>query len=138
MRVFVRFSQSEIRIHSAVQNPDYVVCLDQNLSMSRFITDGATKKTQFILNVYNTKKLNNPTILELESPIYLVNANQVVMKYLPKPITNIAMLGALCKYLPDLPFKQLSEKVYNILIRKGEKVADDNVKMLKEAYDAIK
>lgn len=136
MQVFLRFSLAPIRVHSAIEQPDFVVSLDQGLSQSKKIIAGATKKTVFILNL-SPKQSVHYLLKRLESPIYAVDANKIVLKYLQKPITNIAMLGALDKYLFETPEKRLQAEVYKTFKKKGEEIAQLNVKILDEAHDQI-
>jgi pyruvate ferredoxin oxidoreductase gamma subunit len=88
---FTKIDLDKIRDRSEVTKCDYIVVLDETLFQESFLND-LKPNGRIILN-----SGNKSTYAESES-IKLVDATEIALEVLGKPITNTAMLGALVGY----------------------------------------
>jgi len=100
---FVRADRNEILERGYIFNPDCIVVLDDTLNpgaVSSGLTDG------FVL--INTTK--NADEWFPGKKVVKVNATQIALDVLGKPIVNTAMAGALAKLL-DIEFEKLEKAI---------------------------
>jgi 2-oxoacid:acceptor oxidoreductase gamma subunit (pyruvate/2-ketoisovalerate family) len=93
---FTRICDIPIQIHSAVYEPDVVVVLDPTL-LGNSVADGVQPHTKIIVN-YSDEITEIRDKLDLSiGEVWTVDATDLAMKTLGRPITNTAMLGAFVK-----------------------------------------
>ncbi len=112
VKAFTRISDSKIRIHSGVVNPDIVVVLDPTLIESQNVLGGLVENGRLVVNTEKT-----PSELRSElSPsgkcfIHTVNATGIALETLGRPVMNVPMLGALVKASGIVDVEVLKEKI---------------------------
>ena len=87
---FTRISDDIIYDHSEVEECDYVIVLDDtlyNLSIIKGLKENGTL-------IINTSK-NAADFNDVKSKVITINATDMALKILKRPITNVPMLGAL-------------------------------------------
>jgi len=97
---FTRISDTEIRIHCYIYEPDVLVVLDPTLIGAVPITDGLKPGGKIIINTQ--RHVNEFSFPDTDNPhIYTVDCSSIAMKYQlgteAAPIVNTAILGAVAK-----------------------------------------
>jgi 2-oxoisovalerate/pyruvate ferredoxin oxidoreductase gamma subunit len=133
---FARLSQNPdmIQTNEQVYTPQYVAVLDDTLLRDVCVTSGTAAGAWIILNTNKSfdeiNELLGPNNLNLAK----VDATDLAMKVLGRPITNTAILGALVKVSNLFTLDQL-----NIAIKDQFRgaVADKNIELVKQVYDMV-
>ena len=135
VKSFARVSNEKITTHEPIENPDFVVILDDSLVDLPEIVEGVSPKTVFIINsgkgAESFKKLSR-------GKIYAIDAAKISMETIGKTVVNTVMLGALAGVMEENIFNELKEEVYSTLKSKDEKIANQNVKAMEIAFKEIK
>lgn len=139
VKSYVRISDSEILIHSGITNPDYVVVLDDTLIDAEKLDSGLKKGGAIIINSAKTpekikEKIKNPDI-----KYFVVDANDISIKYFGKAYPNAPMLAALAAATNIISLDDLINSFKNYF---GKKLSDEmlqkNVDVMKEAAKEVK
>ncbi len=136
IRSFVRISDAPIRVRSSVREPDIVVVLDDTLLETQNVTEGMDDSDVLIVNTEKTsdeirEQLANPNV-----DVFVVNATQVAMDTIGRPIPNTPMLGAMLKAVELVPLQALKNAVDKRLGEKLSKSAiESNYAALDRAYE---
>ena len=93
---FTRISDEPIRLHSSVYEPDVVVVLDPTL-LGPSVVEGIKKDTKLIVNTSQTPADVKEKLGVERNETWVVDATDLAMKLLGRPITNTAMLGAVIR-----------------------------------------
>jgi len=138
-----RLSPKPIRIHSGIENPDIVVVLDPTLIGKVDVTSGLKENGKILINT--TKKpqeIRKELGLKNSIKVYTIDAYDISLRTLGKPIPNTPMLGALIKATGILNFEHMlesvREKLTSKLGRKGGDIVDKNIEAIKIAYNELK
>jgi pyruvate ferredoxin oxidoreductase gamma subunit len=135
VKSFARISDEKITTHEPIENPDFVIILDDSLVDLPEIVEGFSPKTIFIINSAkgseNFKNLPKPRT-------YAIDASKISMETIGKAVVNTVMLGALAGIMDENIFNELKEEVYNTLKSKDEKIAMQNVKAMEIAFNEMK
>lgn len=138
MRSFVRISDEPIRLRSSVHSPDVVVVLDDTLLATQNVTEGMADDGILIVNTDQTPdeiraQLENPNVT-----VYVVDATQVAMETIGRPIPNTPMLGAMVRAADLVPLESLKRAVD---VRLGGKLSqaaiESNYAALDRAYEEV-
>ena len=128
---FARISDEFILTREQIYTPDFIIIQDPSLFLSINPFLGAKKTTKVIIN---TKKkasdYNIPSFLQ----VYFLDASEIAVKYLGKPLINTSMLGAFAA-VSKLIEKESLKKA--ILERWEGEVGEKNVSAMEEAYEKI-
>ncbi len=138
MKSYVRISDEPIRVRSSVKSPDIVVVLDDTLLGTENVTEGMDDEDVLIVNTDQTpdeirEQLENPSV-----DLYVVDATQVAMDTIGRPIPNTPMLGAMVKAVDIVSVDSLKDAVD---ARLGEKLSqaaiESNYAALDRAYEEV-
>lgn len=93
---FVRLDDKKIRPKNQVYHPDCAIVLDPSLLISSPVFDGLNENSFFILN---TRAENIEGLVKNENvrSVAYLDATDMAIKLLGRPITNTIMLGAFIK-----------------------------------------
>lgn len=135
-----RISNSPIRLHSNIYEPDYVVVVDDSLLESVPVTDGLKETGAIIINT--TK---NPDELRLllngyKGKIYTIDARKVSEEALGKYFPNTPMLAAIVKVsniMTEQEFLDDMEESFKHKFAKKPEVIEGNIKALEIALKEI-
>ncbi len=133
---FARLSQNAdmIQTNEQVYVPQYVCVLDDTLLRDVCVTSGTGPGAWVILNTNlsfdDINKKLGPNKLNLAK----VDATNLAMKVLGRPITNTAILGALAKVSGLFTLDQLNEAIKDQF--RGA-VAQKNIDLVKEVYAKV-
>ncbi|AOL16390.1 pyruvate synthase [Sulfolobus sp. A20] len=132
IEAYCRISDSPIRVTSPVEEPDYLVVIDNSLlKLSKTIFRGLKKDSKLLVN--------SPKDVNLSWKTYTVNATRIAIDLgLVKsgwPMVNVIMLGPLVKIL-GMPKLESLEKA--IREEFDGKVAELNIKAVRIAYEQLR
>jgi len=138
VRGFTRISDEQIRIHSAIQNPNVVIVLDQTLLDTIDVAEGTSIDSVLIFNTTMSlsdirKKLNLN-----DRKVFVLNANQIAQEEIGRPIPNTVMLGALVKATGLMQMDTLIHGLTKKFMHKFSKqVIDKNIRAVQRAYEEV-
>jgi pyruvate ferredoxin oxidoreductase gamma subunit len=126
---FARISDKPIRTREKVYTPDIVMVLDPSILKIVDVTAGIKKDGMVILNTHKDEKEVRKTF-GIKGKLFLVDATNIAMKHLGRPITNTTMLGALIKASGVINIKSMKAPV----TERFGRIAEKNLKAMDEAY----
>lgn len=135
-----RISENEIRIHSNIYEPDYVVVVDDSLLETVDVTKGLKKDGAILINTNKdimeiSKKLNG-----YKGKIFTIDASKISRECLRANYPNTAMLAAITKITnimtKDELLKDMKESFKHKFARKPE-VIEPNMVAITRGYDEV-
>jgi 2-oxoacid:acceptor oxidoreductase gamma subunit (pyruvate/2-ketoisovalerate family) len=131
---FTRVDDSFIELRNYIENPDYVVVLDQTLIEKVDVTSGLKSNGLILIN--SDKKPEHFKKF-LKFKIATVDATKIAIKYnlgtKTFPIVNTSILGAFAKATKIVNIKSIKESIKEEMPYKKE----ENIKALQEAYEKV-
>jgi pyruvate ferredoxin oxidoreductase gamma subunit len=138
LKGFTRVSNQPIIIHSSIEEPHVVVVLDQTLLNSVNIVEGVPSDGFIIVNTHLKPKEIREKLKISDRKIYAVNATQIALDTIGKPIPNTVMLGALIKVTGIFDIHGMEKNITKKFnLKFGEKIATGNVKAIKKAFEEV-
>lgn len=135
-----RISDSEIRVHSNIYDPDYVAVVDDTLLHSVDVTNGLKEDGAILVNTTLSKEEIIPLLNGYKGKVYILNAHDICMKTLGKYFPNTPMLAAMVKISgiieKDVFLKEMETSLQHKFARKPE-VLDGNMKALQMAFEEV-
>ncbi|HBC76141.1 MAG: pyruvate ferredoxin oxidoreductase [Candidatus Wallbacteria bacterium GWC2_49_35] len=132
VKAFLRIAEKEIRVHSQIYTPDYVIVQDPTLLATVPVLQGLKPDGVVIVN---TKKTPEELNLDTKCKVITFDAWEIATRVIGRPIANTILMGAFAAASGQIPFEGI-EKAINARF-KGD-VAKKNVAAAKEAYELIK
>ena len=136
-----RISDTPIRVHSNIYNPDYVVVVDETLLHTVDVTKGLKKDGAILINTEGTAEDLMPLLKGYKGKVYTINAREVCMKTLGKYFPNTPMLAAIVKISGVIEQEAFFNEMENSLSHKFAKkpeVLEGNMKALKMAFKEVR
>lgn len=133
---FIRYDKKPIKERGYIFDPDAVIILDEHLNFSVML-EGLKPKGFVIINSkekpeYFKKKY------KIKHKIHCIDATEIALETLGKPIANMAILGAFVK-ISKLPLKNLEKAIEDQLKEVGHPEAvKGNLKAVEECMRLIK
>jgi len=138
MKVFVRLSDKEIRLHGDVENPDMVVVLDASLLDSVNVSEGMVENGILLVNTIKSPEEIAKKISNKNCRIYPIDAGGIAKEILGKNLPNTVIMGAVAKLLPSISRKKLSTKISEKFHNKlSEEMTEKNIKAMETGYKII-
>ena len=138
MRGFTRISDAPIRLHCTIDNPDVVVVLDDTLLETVDVCAGLTPGGAVVINTSQNSKELRKRLSIPEAKLFTVNATQIALDEIGRPIPNTPMLGALIKATGVLDINTIYNDVKHKLGKKfTQQIIDGNIKAVKRAYEEV-
>ncbi len=132
---FVRAAKKTILERGYIFEPDIAVALDDTLNFSSMASG---LKSGFILANSHRKPEYFSKKFSLNKKIYCIDATQIALQIIGKPIANAAIIGALAKLMHiDLKTLETAVQIEFEEERLGE-VSQKNIEAAKKCYEAIK
>ena len=136
-----RISDNEIRIHSNIYEPDFVVVVDDSLIGTIDVTSGLKSDGSIIINTNEDieeirKKLNG-----YNGKIYTIDASKISIECLKANFPNTAMLAAVVHVTGIMSKEELisnMEDAFKHKFAKKPEVIEPNLKALLRGYEEIK
>lgn len=137
---FNRISKNEIRVHSNIYTPDFVVVVDETLLESVDVTAGLKKEGAIIINTPRSAEEIKPLLKGYEGDVYTVDARKISVEALGKYFPNSPMLAAavaVSKVMPKEEFINEMKASYQHKFAKKPEVIDGNMKALTMTFEAL-
>lgn len=135
-----RISDTPIRIHSNVYDPDYVIVVDDSLLESVEVTKGLKTEGAILINTDKTEKEIRKLLKGYTGKVYLINASKISRECLKANFPNTSLLAAIIKITGIMTKEELLENMKESFehkfIRKPE-VIEPNMLALQRAYDEV-
>ena len=138
MRGFTRISDSPIRLHCTIDSPHVVVVLDDTLLETVDVCSGLVKGGTVVVNTAQKSEDVRKRLSASEPRLFTVNATQIALDEIGRPIPNTPMLGALIKATGILQIETIYDDVRDKLGKKfTRQIIDGNVNAVKRAYEEV-
>ncbi|MDR3282618.1 MAG: 2-oxoacid:acceptor oxidoreductase family protein [Candidatus Methanoplasma sp.] len=137
IRAFARISDTPIRVHTQVYEPDIVIVVDPTLVGHVDVAKGLKGNGIIIANFPGTsKELQNA--IGTSAKCHAVDATRISTEEIGRPMANTSMLGALMKLRPIISYKELEENMASKFEAKLSKsMIEKNISALKRAYEEV-
>ena len=135
-----RISSDEIRVHSNIYHPDYVVVVDETLLHTVDVTAGLKEQGAIVVNTPKSPQEIAPQLNGYKGKVYTVDARKISVETLGKNFPNSPMLAAIVavsKVMDKDKFIREMKNSYQHKFAKKPEVIDGNMKALEVAYDAV-
>ena len=135
-----RISDKDIRVHSNIYEPDYVVVVDESLLETVDVTAGLKKEGGIIINTEKTKEEILPMLRGYEGAVYVIDARKISIAALGKYFPNSPMLAAIVKVSGVMDRETFMGEMRGSYAHKfasKPEVIDGNMKALEMAFDAV-
>ena len=135
-----RLSNNQIRVHSNIYDPDYVVVVDETLLDSVDVTEGLKEDGAIIINTKHKKEELLPKLNGYKGGIYTIDARSISIDALGKYFPNTPMLAAIVKVSKVMPEEAFLEDMIGSFKHKFAKkpdVIDGNMKALQMALKEV-
>ncbi|MCF0133542.1 MAG: 2-oxoacid:acceptor oxidoreductase family protein [Blautia sp.] len=137
-----RISDTPIRVHSNIYEPDYVVVVDDSLIDAVDVTAGLAADGAIVIN---TEKGKEAIVKQLkakgfEGNVYTIDARKVSLATLGKYFPNSPMLAAIvkvAKIMPEEQFLSEMQKSYAHKFASKPEVIEGNMKALEMALKEV-
>ena len=138
-----RISPEEIRVHSNIYDPDFVVVVDESLLDTIDVTDGLNPEGAILVNTSKSKCKEDieKHLKGYKGKVFTIDARKVSVACLGKYFPNTPMLAGIVKVSGVMEWdKFLSEMEASFKHKFSSKpeVIEGNMNALKMAYDEVK
>ena len=135
-----RISNTPIRIHSNIYEPDYVVVVDDSLLESVDVTSGLKLDGAIIINTTKDKEKLLNLLHGYTGEVYTVDAKKISIETLGNYFPNTPMLASIVKVANIMDEKDFLEDMKSSFKHKFAKkpeVIDGNMKALEMSFKEI-
>jgi pyruvate ferredoxin oxidoreductase gamma subunit len=136
-----RISNTPIRIHSNIYEPDYVVVVDDSLLEAVDVTAGLKPDGAIVINTTKSGNELKPLLNGYTGDVYTIDARKISLETLGKYFPNTPMLAAIVKVsgvIEEKDFLADMEGSFKHKFAKKPEVIDGNMKALKMALNEVK
>ncbi len=124
---FVRFDKERILMRGAIRRPDLIIIIDPTVPMEPCL-EGKKEDTPVLLN-----------IKEPQEGFITLNATDIALSVLGRPIPNTAMAGAALNYIPEISIQNLVDGIGREMGGKfSPKLVQLNQEAAKKGFEALK
>ena len=141
LTAYNRISDTPIRIHSNIYEPDYVVVVDDTLLESVDVTAGLKETGAIVINTTKSKDYLEKALKGYKGDIYTIDARKISEEALGKYFPNTPMLAAIIKVAKIMTDEELladMEGSFKHKFAKKPEVIDGNMKVLEMALKEVK
>ncbi len=135
-----RISDKQIRVHSNIYEPQYVVVVDESLLETVDVTKGLKKDGAILVNTERAKEDIIPHLKGYEGKVYTIDAKKVSLATMGKYFPNTPLLAAIVKVAgimeEDIFLKEMEASFKHKFANKPE-VIDGNMAALKMAMQEV-
>lgn len=138
VKAFNRISGKPVRLYCAIEEPNWIICMDPSLIGPVDIAAGACLDSSFIINTpYDAEWLRNHIEFGMMD-FYCLDATKISEEELGRDIPNSVILGAIVKasgFFDTDKFEQiLTDKMHHEF---SEKIAEANMRCFKRGYEEV-
>ena len=141
LTAYNRISDTPIRIHSNIYEPDYVVVVDDTLLESVDVTAGLKETGAIVINTTKPEDYLRKALKGYKGDIYTIDARKISEETLGKYFPNTPMLAAIIKVAKIMTDEELladMEGSFKHKFAKKPEVIDGNMKALEMALKEVK
>ena len=138
IRGYTRISDEPVRVHSAIYAPDIVVVLDPSLLESIDVTEGLKPGGIVLINSDQGPAALREKLGLTDAKVYTVDATQISIDEIGRPIPNTPMMGALMSIMPILKLETILADVEKKFKSKGEQIVQGNFRAIRRAFEEVK
>ena len=140
LTAYNRISNTPIRIHSNIYEPDYVVVVDDSLLECVDVTAGLKENGAIVINTTKDANYLSKVLKDYNGSIYTIDARKISLETLGNYFPNTPMLAAIVKVSgimndEDL-IKDMQDSFKHKFAKKPE-VIEGNMKALQRALQEI-
>ncbi len=135
-----RISNTPIRIHSNIYEPDYVVVVDDSLLEAVDVTAGLKPDGAIVINTTKSGNELKPLLNGYTGNVYTIDARKISLETLGKYFPNTPMLAAIVKVsgvIEEKDFLADMEGSFKHKFAKKPEVIDGNMKALEMALKEV-
>ena len=135
-----RISDTVIRAHSNIYDPQYVVVVDESLLESVDVTSGLKKDGAILVNTQKTKEEIIPHLKGYEGKVYIIDAHKVSMATMGKYFPNTPLLAAIVKVagiMDEETFLREMRASFSHKFASKPEVIDGNMRALTMTFDVV-
>ena len=136
-----RISDTPIRVHSNIYEPDYVVVVDETLLDAVNVTKGLKKEGAIVINAAKTKEEILPKLNGYAGRVFIIDARKVSIAALGKYFPNTPMLAAIIKtsgFMPEAEFLEEMQASFKHKFASKPEVIEGNMKALSMALKEVR
>ena len=135
-----RISNTPIRIHRNIYEPDYVVVVDDSLLEAVDVTAGLKPDGAIVINTTKSGNELKPLLNGYTGDVYTIDARKISLETLGKYFPNTPMLAAIVKVsgvIEEKDFLADMEGSFKHKFAKKPEVIDGNMKALEMALKEV-
>jgi len=133
-----RISDIPIDLHTFILEPDIVVVIDDSLLGIEPVEKGLPEGGRIVINTTMTPEEAQKKLGVDNLRVYTVNATQISIDCMGRPMPNTAMIGALVKATGVLDLDEVLNDVEKKFSQKfPSKVVDGNLESIRRAYEEV-
>lgn len=135
-----RISNEEIRVHSNIYHPNFVIVVDEGLLESVDVAKGIKPGGAIIVNSTRTPEEVRNEIRDFDGRVYTIDAKKVSVACLGKYFPNTPMLAATVKVsgvMEKDTFLNEMEASFNHKFASKPEVIEGNMNALKMAFEEV-
>jgi len=136
-----RISKNEIRVHSNIYEPDFVVVVDQTLLETVPVVKGLKKEGAIVINTEKTPEEIAKYLDGYEGKIYTIDAKKISEEALGSYFPNTPMLAAIVKIsgiMDEDTFMNKMQHSFEHKFASKPEVIEGNMKALRNALMEVK
>ena len=136
-----RISEDEIRVHSNIYHPDYVVVVDEGLLEVVDVTNGLSKDGGIIVNTKKPASEIKQHLNGYEGNVFTIDARKVSKACLGKYFPNTPMLAAIVKVsrvMEENTFFNEMQASFEHKFSSKPEVIEGNMNALKMAFEEVR
>lgn len=139
VRSFTRISERPILLHSPIHTPDVVAVLDATLLDAVDVTEGLGEDGILLVNTTEDPATIRKKLKLRGRKIFTVDATQISIECIGRPIPNTPMVGAVMRAAEILPLENLVDGFRSKFSEKFRpEVIEGNIQAIRRAYEEVK
>ena len=135
-----RISENEIRVHSNIYHPDFVVVVDEGLLEVVDVTDGLSEDGAIVVNTKKSADEIKQHLNGYSGKVYTIDARKISKQCLGRYFPNTPMLAAIVKVSrvmeEEVFFTEMRTSFQHKFSSKPE-VIEGNMNALKMAFEEV-
>jgi pyruvate ferredoxin oxidoreductase gamma subunit len=139
VKSFTRISDEPIVIHSPIHTPDAVAVLDASLLDSVDVAEGLPQDGTVVVNTADDPGEVRRRLRLKGRKVFTVDATQISIDCLGKPMPNTPMIGAIMRATGILPLEGVIDGFRSKFSEKlRSEMVEGNIKAIERAYEEVK
>ncbi len=136
-----RISDTQIRVHSNIYDPQYVVVVDESLLEAVDVTSGLKKEGAILINTARPREEIIPHLKGYEGKVCTIDAHKVSMATMGRYFPNTPLLAAIVKVagiMDEETFLREMRASFSHKFASKPEVIDGNMAALKMALEEVR